>query len=230
MASRTKVAVDTTTHDVTSSKALELAPSTTVIISPPNMMTASFTCIGTSPLVINRFSGDQHGKMRAAQEAGGQTKNKKTRAPKDFGKLFEDARYRSAEGWDGIHAAAFRLAMIGACRLVNYKMTVMKLSVFVLEDGRDKIDRTPLVRIHGPAPVMDVRPARNSDGSVDLRARPMWDEWMCKVKIRFDLDQFSLNDVTNLLSRVGLQCGMGEGRASSKMSAGIGWGHFRVES
>lgn len=216
--------------DVTGPRPLGLAPSTTVTISAPNMAQAEFTCIGTSPLVINRFPAKAGEAMRAAQEAGGQAKSKKNREAKDFKALFEAASYRAPEGWYGINASAFRQAMIGACRLVNYKMTLAKLSLSVIADGYDASDSsTPLVRIIGDDPVMDVRPARNANGSMDLRARPLWKDWSCKVRVQFDLDQFSLTDVTNLLMRVGMQCGIGEGRASSKMSAGIGWGSFKVQ-
>lgn len=215
--------------DVTGSKTLSVAPSTQVVITAPNMRIAEFTIVGTSPLVVNNFSQKGKEEMRAAQEAGSQSNSKKKRNPKDFKALFEAARYLSTEGWDGINATGFRLAMIGACRLVNYKMTLAKLSLFIVEDGRDKFG-TPLVRIHGDPPEMDVRHARNANGKFDLRVRPLWKSWSCKVKVRWDLDQFSLNDITNLMARVGLQCGIGEGRASSTMSAGIGWGEFRVES
>lgn len=201
---------------------------TNVQITAPNMMSAQFEIVGTSPLVINRFAPKAYEAMRAAQEAGTQAKSKKARDPKDFRALFEAASYRSDQGWYGINAAAFRLAMIGACRLVNYKMTLAKLSLFVIEDGRDQHDGTPIVKIIGDAPVMDVRPARNANGSFDLRPRPMWRDWRCDLRVQWDLDQFSAIDVTNLVNRVGLQCGIGEGRASSKMSAGIGWGAFRV--
>jgi hypothetical protein len=200
-----------------------------VVITPPNMRIAKFRIVGTSPLVINAFDKKAEEAMRAAQEAGGQRKGKKIRPAKDFDALFRAATYRSEEGWCGINAAAFRNAMIGACRLVEYKMTLGKLSLFVLADGRDERG-TDLVRIIGDEPTMDVRPARNANGSFDLRARPMWKDWQADVRVRWDLDQFSLADVTNLLSRVGMQCGIGEGRASSKMSAGIGWGMFEVQS
>lgn len=225
-------ATKTETLDITgtSSDGLRAAPQI-VTITAPNLRVAEFSCVGTSPLVINRFPAKAEAAMRAQQEAGGQAKSKKQRSPKDFEANFNDARYISEEGWDGINASAFRLAMIGACRLVNFKMTLAKLAVFIIEDGRDKLTSgTPLVRILGDEPVMDVRPARNANGGFDLRARPLWKDWGCKVRVQFDLDQFSLTDITNLMARVGIQCGIGEGRASSKMSAGLGWGHFRVES
>jgi hypothetical protein len=46
--------------------------------------------------------------------------------------------------------------------------------------------------------------------------------------VRFDADQFTAQDVINLISRVGLQVGICEGRPDSKSSAGCGWGTFRV--
>jgi hypothetical protein len=202
----------------------------TVVISAPRMQAAEFEIVGTAPLVVNRFSHKAAEAMRAAQVAGSQAKSKKKREPKDFEALYEAAKYKSTDGWCGINAAVFRNALIGACRLVNYKMTHAKLSIFVVADGYDAIDGTPLVRIHGGAPRMDVRAARNDNGSFDLRARPMWTKWSCKLKVRWDADQFSVEDITNLLARVGLQCGIGDGRPSSKMSAGLGWGLFEVKS
>jgi hypothetical protein len=198
-----------------------------VKILPPRMGLVQLTITGTSPLVINRFSQKAAEAMRAKQEAGSsQSAGKKKLPPKDFNALFEAASYRSEEGWYGVNASSFRLAMIGACRLVGFQMTKAKLAVFVRADGTDALDGTPLVRIYGKPPIMDVRPARNDDGGFDLRSRPMWKDWNCKVNFEWDLDQFSVTDIVNLLDRVGRQCGIGEGRASSKMSAGIGWGFF----
>jgi hypothetical protein len=56
----------------------------------------------------------------------------------------------------------------------------------------------------------------------------MWREWSMALRVRFDADQFSAQDVGNLLARVGAQVGIGEGRADSKSSAGVGWGHFEL--
>jgi hypothetical protein len=43
------------------------------------------------------------------------------------------------------------------------------------------------------------------------------------------MDQFTHQDVANLMTRVGLQVGLGEGRPDSKNSAGMGWGLFQIE-
>ena len=107
-------------------------------------------------------------------------------------------------------------------------MTLAKLSSFVEADGFDREDGTPLVRIIGGDYRSVTHHVRNATGVVDIRSRPMWDEWEADVRIRFDADQFSLTDITNLLSRVGAQVGIGEGRPDSKSSAGMGWGMFRL--
>jgi hypothetical protein len=103
-------------------------------------------------------------------------------------------------------------------------MTLAKLSLFVLADGYAE-DGTPLVRIYG-TPEMVTHTVRNATGVVDVRARPMYKQWAADLRVRFDSDQFTPQDVANLLLRVGMQVGIGEGRADSKMSCGMGWGSF----
>lgn len=201
--------------------------SKTISIRPPNFTAAAIKIVGTAPYCQHKFSQKALNTMRANQEAGSTARSKKAREAKDFDAVFQAATYRSREGWYGIPAPAFRNAMISACRTVGFKMTLAKLSLFVEADGFDAEDGTPLVRLAGE-PVMDVRPARNATGVCDIRARPRFDEWSAVVRIRWDGDQFTPADVINLLARVGLQVGIGEGRADSRESAGIGWGHFAI--
>lgn len=195
-------------------------------IKAPNLITATFRIIGTAPLVQARFA--EKGKIMMAQQAGQQARSKKKREPKDFDALCDASVHYSKEGWAGFSASAIRCASISACRLVGFKMTLAKLSIFVEADGFDREDGTPLVRIIGGDYRSVTHHVRNATGVVDIRSRPMWDEWEADVRIRFDADQFSLTDITNLLSRVGAQVGIGEGRPDSKSSAGMGWGMFRL--
>ena len=106
-------------------------------------------------------------------------------------------------------------------------MTLAKLAVSVIADGFDQVDGVPLVRITKGTPEYTEMPVRNETGVIDLRARPMWRPgWEAVVRIQFDEDQFSTEDVSNLMLRVGLQVGICEGRPDSKKSAGMGWGLF----
>jgi hypothetical protein len=201
---------------------------TEITISAPRIRTATFKCRGTSPYMQARFSEKAMLKMQATHEAGQQARGKKNRDARDFDKDYEAAKHIATEGWCGIPAGAFRTAMIDVCRLINFKMTMAKLSVFIDPDGFDKVDGTPLVKLHG-TPEKHVGAVRNATGVCDLRARPMWREWYVNLRVRYDEDQFSLTDVTNLLSRAGIQCGIGEGRPNSRASTGIGFGTFTID-
>jgi hypothetical protein len=200
-----------------------------VSIKAPNFGNAVFEIVGTAPLVIHRFSAKVKGQMKEKMETGKAASSKKNREAKNTDDTFFESRYISKDGWDGFHAGAIRNAMISACRLVGFKMTLAKMSIFVESDGRDKEEpQIPLVRIYGKA-VKQEDMARVETGQPYVTVRAAYHDWSAKVKIRWDADQFTLGDVTNLLSRVGVQVGLCEGRPDSKNSCGMGWGTFEIK-
>mgnify|MGYP001081213150 CR=1 FL=1 len=200
-------------------------------IAPPNIQRATFAIVGTSPYVQQAFSEEARQQMHADQEAGSTTKKGRKRAPKDFQKQYENAMHIAMDGWHGIPAPAFRNAMVSACRLCGFHMTKAKLAVWTVGDGIDRADKTtPLVRITNGKPEYSELPVRNANGSCDLRARPMWPAgWEAEVTVEYDADMFTIDDVANLLLRVGLQVGIGAGRNDSTSSCGMGWGHFKFK-
>ena len=205
-----------------------MATDKTVSIKAPNLQVATFEIVGTAPLVMHRFSAKTKQQILAKMEAGKASASKKNRDAKDSDETYNEARYVSKDGWDGFHAGAIRIAMIDACRLVNFKMTLAKMSVFVIQDGWDvKEPQIPLVRIYGD-PVRQDDMARVETGQPYVTIRAAYHDWKAKLRIRWDADQFTLDDMTNLLSRVGMQVGIGEGRPFSKNSAGMGWGTFML--
>lgn len=199
-----------------------------VQIKPANIQSAEFTIKGTAPYVQARFSAKAMQAMKDKMMAGSQARSRRVREARDFKEDFEQAKHVSTDGWIGIPASSFRQATISACRLVGFKMTLAKLSVFVDADGLDKVDGIPLIKLDAGEPEVTEMAVRNATGVADIRVRPMWREWGAKVRIKYDADQFSLQDVTNLLARVGVQVGIGEGRPDSRSSAGLGWGTFEV--
>ena len=187
--------------------------------------------MGTAPLMIMRFSQKSKDKMQETQEAGTQARSKKNRAARNFEEDSKNAAYRFADGSYGINAISFRHAMVESCRYVDYKMTVAKGTIFIVADGYDVHDSTPLVRIHSPKPPETrIMPVRNATGVIDLRARPVWMEWGCNLTVEFDADRFHVNDILNLLTRAGVQNGVGEGRPNSKRSVGLGFGTWAIVS
>ncbi len=200
----------------------------TVHCSAPKIERATFEIIGTAPLVIHRFSAKAKNGMLDKMKDGSTANKGKKREPLDTEATYNQARYVAREGWDGFNVASIRCALISACRLVNFRMTLAKLSLFVEADGRDATEpEFGLIRIFGK-PRKTEMVARVETGQAYVTIRPCYDDWSAKIRVRYDADQFTLQDVSNLLSRVGEQVGIGEGRPDSKKSAGMGWGTFRI--
>jgi hypothetical protein len=199
-----------------------------VQITPPNFTVAEFRIVGLAPLVMHKFSQKSRETIRANQEMGHRAKKGKKHEPKDFDAQYRGAFHLSREGWCGIPAAAFRMAMISACRLVAFAMTLGKISLFIEPDGYDADDGTPLVRITDGQPKRVEHHVRVGRGGVEVRVRPMWEKWGAVLRVRFDADAFSVADIANLIARAGTQVGVCEGRPDSKDSAGMGWGLFAI--
>jgi hypothetical protein len=204
-------------------------PKTDIVIKPPNFQRAVAKIIGDTPYLSNAMSSEARAKMKEGQESGTRArKMRKVRDPKDFNAQFKGSLHVSSEGWYGITCSSVRNAMIDACRTIDMPMTRAKLFLFVEPDGFNKVDGTPLIRIHG-TPVMDERIGKLASGVSDILVRARFDKWHATVKLKWDADSLSANDVVNLLARAGAHCGIGAGRPNSKMSAGIGMGTFVVE-
>lgn len=203
------------------------AATVAVTIKPANIQMAEFNIAGTAPLVQARFSEKAKQAMMAKMAAGSTASKSRAKPARDFDEDMRNAMHISEDGWQGIPAGAFRNAMISACRLVGFKMTLAKLSVFVAADGIDAVDGIPLIKFEG-APERHEMAARVGIDGTDIRIRPMWRKWTAKVRVKYDADQFTLQDVTNLMQRVGMQVGIGEGRPDSRSSAGLGWGTFEL--
>lgn len=208
----------------------KLKTAETAIVAPANIIETQLRVVGTAPLVVNKFSAKAKAKMMADMSTPkAAKKGKAARDPRDFAADFLAAQHLFEDGSPGIAASAFRTAMIDACRTVGLVMTKAKMSVFVLADGLDVEDGTPLVRIISKSPPERYEAlVRNDNGSADVRVRPMWREWGALVRLSFDADMITAESVVNLLDRAGRQVGIGEGRPYSKNSTGMGFGTFIV--
>ena len=205
----------------------EKAKGKTITITPLNFAESIFDVEGTAPYVQHKFSEKARKKMLADQQILGGAKGKK-REPRNIEEEYRNAIHVGEDGSYGIPCSAFRSAMIDACRAAGFVMTKAKMSVFCLQDVLDEDEGVPLVRIHGE-PEMNESAVRLDSGVASIAIRPMWKEWTAAVRLSWDADQFSMDDVANLLERAGAQVGIGEGRPFSPKSHGMGWGTFRIK-
>lgn len=199
------------------------------IIQPINLKTATVRIEGTSFYVCNNF-GKEGREQMLAKHVSGKTGGRTKKPPKNVEKDAYESGHWTEDGKLGIPCGAFRNAMIDACRGAGFKMTLAKMAIEAESDGYDSLDGTPLVLIKGKHQAV-VAPTRNATGVIDLRSRThVSPGWTVDLRITWDDDMFSLDDVVNLLDRAGRQIGVGAGRKFSKMSAGCGWGSFKVAS
>lgn len=215
---------------------LAIADRVGVTITAPNFKTVEIVIKGTAPYVQLAFGKKAQGIMRDKQAAGSTAIKGKKREAKDFDANFKEAQHRSTKGWCGIPASALRNALVDSCVVVGFHKTKAKKAVFVEADGFDSVEGTPLIQLYAPGKGGKLVPAeprhvehtvRNATGVADIRVRAMYDTgWVAKVRVRFDADMFTPADIANLMLRAGMQVGIGEGRADSKNSCGMGWGHF----
>ena len=199
-------------------------------IKAPNIAIVRFKIRGDSPYVQNKFSQKSLQQMKEQQERGPKA-NKKPHEAKDFEELYKGAMYFSeGEKWNGIPAAAFRSAMIRAGRIGREAaMTDTRCTLFVVADGFDYQDSTPLVKITKGEPHRWDAYVRLQGNKTDIHPRPMWNPgWEAVVTIKYDSDFLSAESVCNLLNRAGIQVGVGEGRPFSKTSDGLGFGTFEI--
>lgn len=200
------------------------------VIKAANIVRTTLRIRGTAPLVQAKFSQKTRQQLLdKMSKTKAEAKSKSERPVRNYDEEFKLAQHRTASGKNGIPCGAFRNAMIDACRVAGLVMTRAKMSIFIIADGVDEDDGTPLTFIiskKGPEKLESL--VRNDNGSADIRIRPMWREWEADVTVEFDADMITAESVVNLLDRAGRQVGVCEGRPFSKNSCGQGWGTFEV--
>jgi hypothetical protein len=192
-----------------------------VYVPAPNIARSSYAIIGTTPLVVHNMS------QKAALEMLGKRFGKANvgKEIKDPEAEYNASRYISTDGWDGMHAGAFRAAMIGASRMCDgLPMTILKRLIFVIPDGESVPMTIPelgltfrgkrLVRIIG-VPKMRTDLVRIGVDLPDVRFRAEYWPWSAIINIEYNANRISSEQLASLLSLAGQHDGVGEGRPSA---------------
>lgn len=179
-----------------------------IVIQRPNVRQAQIELIGTSPLLLNRFSEREIAKIMKKQTGVHQHKNMR-----DVREEFEDAQYRIPGSCQtGIKIEAFRQAVISACRFTDgAKMTVLRGTFTIL----DPTEGHGLVPIDGDEPEIDERPVpigKFPNKITTIRYRPIYRQWSVKLQVNFDTGLITAEQLFNLFFRAGFSVGVGEHR------------------
>lgn len=203
-----------------------------LVILKPNMKVGQFKIVGTAPLVQHKFSAKARMAIKLTHEQKDEkgdtaTAKKPKKAPRNFKQEYLDAMHVGEDGKQGFPCTAIRAALIRACSTAGYVMTKAKMSLFCLTDTLDAEEGVGLFYFKGK-PEQHEGMVRLAKGVCSIAVRPMYRVWSATLNLKWDDDQFHMQDVVNLLIRAGETVGIGEGRPFSKDSSGNGWGTFRV--
>src|ERR1019366_7445292 len=167
-------------------------------VKAPNIVALAVTIRGISPLVMHKFSRAAREKLALGMATPKNQKNKNDRSVRDYDQEFKDAHHFSDEGWVGVPCSAFKDAMVDAGRAANLVMTMTNIALIdALPDGLDVDEGIGLVRIHGGAPQRHESVVRLPNGAPDIRVRPIWRHWECKLNIAYDSDMIPASSVLN---------------------------------
>jgi hypothetical protein len=173
--------------------------------------------VGLTPLLQHAW-----GQKALIQLIGTMTGWDMPQANKDLMQEYEEAFYRNTKG-----EAVIPCRIIKRCILDGALAT--KKAVF-------KTDLGKYLRVEGlTAPIegearMDIRPASvgGRNRSVDIRARPVFDEWAVEVILRFNPNNIPVDKVLLALQSAGDAIGLCEWRPSAKQPGE--YGCFSVEN
>jgi len=119
----------------------------------------------------------------------------------------------------GLVAAGFKKAMVRAAKPIDgIAMTDVQQNIFVY----DEADGLVPIKCSKPRMREDIVSIGKGTGKTpDLRYRGEYKDWSAKLRIRYNADFFTSEEVLNLLSHAGLSVGWGEMRPEKGYDHGI---------
>jgi len=178
--------------------------------------------IGTTPLIMHRFSEKAKKKMLDAM-----TGKKSPKQSKDPEAEFRAAAYRFEEGGYGFPAIAFKMATVGAARFYpknDVTMTGLRQSLFI--GGHMGVDAQLLVKIASDEPTMREDVVRVGRGGTDLRYRPEFWPWGAVLEVTFVSAALTRDSVLSLIDAGGMGIGVGEWRPEKNGD----FGTYRIDT
>jgi hypothetical protein len=192
----------------------------TIHIETVPVATLRVPILGTSPLIVNRFSEKAKRQMLDAMQG-----RKSPKEPKDPQAEYQASLYRM-KGGDGFGfpTIAFKAATVGAARFYG-QLTMTGLKQMLFFRGEVGEDGQQLCRLEGE-PRMREDTVRVGRGGSDLRYRGEFPEWQTYVDVTFVKSALTPTSVLSLIDAGGLGIGVGEWRPEKDGD----FGTFRVDT
>lgn len=181
--------------------------------------TIAVPIVGTTPLIVHRFSEKAKKKMLDGMQ--GRKTPKESKNPQAE---YEGAFYRLKDGRFGFPAVAFKMATVGGARFYGKDVTMTALRQSVFFRGETGEDGQQLYAIEGE-PVMREDVVTVGRGGADLRYRPMFSEWSTTVTVTYVTSMLTRQSILSLVDAGGMGVGVGEWRPEKSGD----FGTYRVD-
>ncbi|KKN05231.1 hypothetical protein LCGC14_1089480 [marine sediment metagenome] len=201
----------------------EQLPPIAVNIPKPNIQTIEIVLVGDARLVLHKWSEKAIGEMED-KRAG---KARKKKEPVNPQEQYEAAMYSLPDGSQGFPAGGVKKSAVNACRYTEGITMVMARGVIFVERDVVDDDGNDLVLIHGDGPYMRRDMVRIAMGTTDIRYRPEFRTWKIKVRVRFNANIITAEQLINLFNLAGHHVGIGEGRPGAPKNT-MDWGLFHI--
>lgn len=175
--------------------------------------------VGTSPLIVHRFSEKAKRAMLDIMQG-----RKTPKEPKNPQADYEGAFYRLEDGRSGMPMIAFKAATVGGARFYH-SVTMTALRQFMFFDGTIGVDGQQLAIIEGE-PRMREDVVRVNRGGSDLRYRPEYPQWRTELSVTYVKSALTQGSVLSLIDAGGIGVGVGEWRPEK----GGDFGRYTVDS
>lgn len=179
-----------------------------VRLLPLKICVMELTLIGDSALICHAW-GIKAKRMMLGKQMG---EAKLAKEPKDPNADFLESLYPYPGGGYGHPAVAFKSAAVDACSHIDGVTKVEARGAFHLDGDLVKIIGTPTMR----EDMVKIGP-----GTADIRYRGEFKEWSCKIRLRYNQNVLSLEQIANLFNTAGFAIGVGEWRPERNGSFGM---------
>lgn len=182
-----------------------------ISISRIDTETLRVPIIGTSPLIVHKFS--EKSKRQMLDGMQGRKSPKQAKNPEAE---YTAAFYRHDDEGYGFPVIAFKAATVGGARFFGKSISMTALRQFVFFDAElSKTDGQKLVRLDGE-PHMREDVVRVGMGSADLRYRPEFIEWRTAIDVIYVRSMLTRESVLSLIDAGGMGVGVGEWRPEKR--------------
>lgn len=180
--------------------------SASIVIDQIAAETISVPIIGTTPLIVNRFS--EKAKRQMLDNMQGRKSPKESKDPQAE---YEACFYRLKDERYGFPVTGFKQATVGGARFYGSSVTMTSLKQSMFFRGEPGSDGMSLAAIDGE-PHMREDVVRVNRGGTDLRYRPQFDEWSTTLTVVYVKAMLTRSSVLSLIDAGGLGVGVGEWR------------------